>query len=57
MLKEKIGQIDKHKHKFRYEIINFKKKNDLLKEKIKHINIKSNTIVHELQDLVYRKDN
>jgi len=52
MIKEKIKQIDKDKQRFRHEIINYKKKTDLLKENLKKENIKTNTLIHEMQYLI-----
>lgn len=52
MLKEKIKMIDKEKNKFRHDIINYKRKNDLLKENLKKENIKTNTLMHEIEYII-----
>ncbi len=52
MLKEKIKVIDKEKYKFRHDIINYKRKADLLKENVKKENIKTNTLMHEIEYLI-----
>jgi len=57
MLKEKIKQIDKEKQKIRHDIINYKRKNDLLKENLRKENIKSNTLINEMEYIIYQNKN
>lgn len=57
MIKEKIKQIDKDKQRLRHEIINYKKKTDLIKENLKKENIKINTLIHEMEYLIDNNKN
>lgn len=52
MLKEKIKIIDKDKHKLRHDVINYKRKNDMLKESLKNENIKMNSLMHGIEYLI-----
>lgn len=57
MLKEKIKQIDKEKQKIRHDIINYKRKNDILKENLRKENLKSSTLMNEMEYIIYQNKN